>query len=100
MHVAVPVEPTPCGRRIGGPRVLDYAALMADPTVAHLTAAVVRDGEWFVARCLEVEVASQGESVEEALANLTEALELYFEDEPLVDGPQPIVAPIEVRISA
>jgi predicted RNase H-like HicB family nuclease len=73
---------------------------MAEPTVAHLTAAVVRDGEWFVARCLEVEVASQGESVEEALANLTEALELYFEDEPLVDVPQPIVAPIEVRISA
>jgi predicted RNase H-like HicB family nuclease len=63
-------------------------------------AAVVRDGEWFVARCLEVEVASQGKSVEEALANLTEALELYFEDEPLVDVPQPIVAPIEVRISA
>jgi predicted RNase H-like HicB family nuclease len=53
---------------------------VADHRVAHLTAAVVRDGDWFVARCLEVEVASQGETVEEALANLTEALELYFED--------------------
>jgi predicted RNase H-like HicB family nuclease len=72
---------------------------VADHRVAHLTAAVVRDGDWFVARCLEVEVASQGETVEEALANLTEALELYFEDEPLVETPQPIVAPIEVRIS-
>jgi predicted RNase H-like HicB family nuclease len=73
---------------------------MAERTIAHLTAAVVRDGDWYVARCLEAEVASQGESVEAALANLTEALELYFEDMPLVDTPQPIVAPIEVRISA
>ena len=73
---------------------------MAEPTIARLTAAVVRDGDWYVARCLEVEVTSQGESVEDALANLTEALELYFEDAPLVDAPQPIVAPLEVRIPA
>ena len=73
---------------------------MSESRVAHLTAAVVREGDWYVARCLEVEVTSQGESVDDALANLTEALELYFEDEPLIDAPQPIVAPIEVRISA
>jgi hypothetical protein len=35
-----------------------------------LTAAVSKDGEWYVARCLEVEVTSQGETVDEALANL------------------------------
>ena len=35
------------------------------------------------ARALEVEVTSQGHSVDEALANLREALELYFEDEAL-----------------
>ncbi len=46
----------------------------------RLTAAVTREGQWYVARCLEVEVASQGRTVEEALANLKEALELYFED--------------------
>jgi predicted RNase H-like HicB family nuclease len=45
------------------------------------TAAVTHEGEWQVARCLEVELASQGHTVEEALANLREALELYFEDE-------------------
>ena len=49
----------------------------------ELTAAITRDGPWFVARCLEVEVASQGRSAEESLANLREALELYFEEEPL-----------------
>jgi predicted RNase H-like HicB family nuclease len=78
---------------------LRYAS-MAEPTIAHLTAAVVRDGDWYVARCLEVEATSQGESVEEASANLTEALELYFEDAPLIDAPQPIVAPLKVRIPA
>ena len=44
-----------------------------------LTASVWREGEWFVAQCLEVDVASQGESEEAALRNLREALELHFE---------------------
>lgn len=42
-------------------------------------ATVWREGNWYVSQCLEVDVASQGESEEEALANLKEALELYFE---------------------
>ncbi|MBI4491906.1 MAG: type II toxin-antitoxin system HicB family antitoxin [Chloroflexi bacterium] len=67
----------------------------------RLTAAITREGAWYVARCLEVEVTSQGESVDEALANLREALELYFEDEPLPEpGPGPIIAPIEVAVRA
>ncbi|WP_239345329.1 type II toxin-antitoxin system HicB family antitoxin [Frankia sp. Cj5] len=68
----------------------------------RLTAIVTHEGDWYVARALEVEVASQGPSVEESLANLREALELYFEDEPVptvsVDGP--IVAPVDVRLPA
>jgi predicted RNase H-like HicB family nuclease len=47
----------------------------------ELTAAITHEGELFVARCLEVEVTSQGASVEDALENLKEALGLYFEDE-------------------
>ncbi|MEV6796653.1 type II toxin-antitoxin system HicB family antitoxin [Streptomyces sp. NPDC051320] len=46
----------------------------------HLTAAITLEGEWYVARCLQVEVVSQGETIEESLENLREALELYFED--------------------
>ena len=42
-------------------------------------ATVWREGAWYVAQCLEVDVASQGESEDEAFANLREALELYFE---------------------
>lgn len=66
-----------------------------------LTAAVVRDDEWYVARCLEVEVASQGESVDAALANLREALELFFEDDGVpASFEHPLVTPIEIRVSA
>lgn len=45
----------------------------------NFTAATWQEGDWFVAQCIEVDVASQGETEEEALANLREALELYFE---------------------
>ena len=65
----------------------------------HLTAAVTREGELFVARCLQVEVTSQGETIEEALDNLREALELYFEDAPIPDETDVITAPIEVLVA-
>ncbi|MBB6122220.1 type II toxin-antitoxin system HicB family antitoxin [Nocardiopsis algeriensis] len=49
----------------------------------HLAVTVTPDLELggFVARAVDVEVASQGETEDEALAALTEALELYLEDE-------------------
>jgi predicted RNase H-like HicB family nuclease len=51
-----------------------------------LTAAVSREESWYVAGCREVDVTSQGQSAEEALAKLREALCLYFEDQPLPVG--------------
>ncbi|GIH69384.1 type II toxin-antitoxin system HicB family antitoxin [Sphaerimonospora thailandensis] len=68
----------------------------------RLTATIVPDEEgWYVARCLQVEVASQGRTVDEALSSLREALELYLEDGVIPEAPQqPIVAPIEIRLSA
>jgi len=65
----------------------------------QFTAAVTHEGNWYVARCLDVEVASQGESVEEALANLREALELYFEDEMLPESIEPPII-TTVQLSA
>lgn len=63
-----------------------------------LTAAISREGGRFVARCLEAEVASQGETVEESQTNLQEALELLYEDQPLAHGLQPaIVSTIETK---
>ena len=44
-----------------------------------LTAVIEREGEWFVAQCPELDIASQGASVEEARRNLTEAIELFLE---------------------
>ena len=49
-------------------------------------ASIVREGDGFVAQCLEIDVASQGDTPDEALHNLKEALELYFEGE----APRPI----------
>ena len=42
-------------------------------------ATVWREGNWYVSQCVEVDVASQGESEEEALENLKQALDLHFE---------------------
>ena len=45
----------------------------------QLTAIIEREGDGYVALCPEVDVASQGATVDEARANLKEALELFFE---------------------
>ena len=45
----------------------------------ELTAIIEREGDGYVAFCPEVDVASQGDTVDEARANLREALELFFE---------------------
>jgi predicted RNase H-like HicB family nuclease len=41
---------------------------------------IYREGKYYVAQCLNVDVSSFGESIQEAQKNLKEALELYFED--------------------
>jgi len=46
----------------------------------NLTVSVHQEDKWYVAKCLENSVASHGQSMDEALANLKEALELYYED--------------------
>ncbi len=47
--------------------------------VRQLTALIEREGDGYVALCPELDIASQGDSVEEARRNLIEALELFFE---------------------
>jgi predicted RNase H-like HicB family nuclease len=46
------------------------------------TIIINQEGKWFVARCAELGVVSQGRTVEEAQKNLKEAVELYLEDQP------------------
>ncbi len=61
-------------------------------------ASVWREGDWYVAQCLEVDVASQGETEAEALSNLKEALELYFE--PPQSTRPPLLRTVEVEVGA
>ena len=61
-------------------------------------ATVWREGPWYVSQCLEVDIASQGETEEEAFENLKEALELHFES-PRATRP-PKVRIIEVEVGA
>lgn len=62
------------------------------------TASITREGGWYVSQCLEVDVANQGETEAEALDNLREALELYFE--PPHSRVVPQVRTIEVEVGA
>ncbi len=45
----------------------------------NLTSIITKEKSWYVGRCLELGVVSQGKSVEEAIVNLQEAVELYIE---------------------
>ena len=63
----------------------------------QFTAVVSQEEEWYMAQCLEIDVASQGDSEETALANLQEALALHF-DEPRATL-LPSVQILEVEVS-
>ena len=56
-------------------------------SMQRFTAVIERDDDWYVALCPELDIASQGKSVEEARRNLIEAIELFFE----------VASPSEVR---
>lgn len=45
---------------------------------------VYREGKFFVSQCLNVDIASCGNAIEEAVANLKDAVELYLKDDPAV----------------
>ena len=45
----------------------------------QLTAIIERDGDGYMALCPELDIASQGDSIDEARKNLQESLELFFE---------------------
>jgi predicted RNase H-like HicB family nuclease len=45
------------------------------------TIIIKQEEEWFVATCLENNIASQGKTLDEAIINLKEAIALYYEDE-------------------
>jgi predicted RNase H-like HicB family nuclease len=62
------------------------------------SASVWQEDEWFVAQCMEVDIASQGETEDEALENLRDALALHFT--PPVATIVPSVHTLEVEVAA
>jgi predicted RNase H-like HicB family nuclease len=44
---------------------------------------IYHDGDFYCARCLDFDIFSQGETLDELVRNIKESIVLYFEDEPL-----------------
>ena len=45
------------------------------------TIKIEQEEDWYVATCLENNIASQGKTIDQAMSNLKEAISLYYEDE-------------------
>jgi len=65
-----------------------------------LTALLHKEEDLYVAECPEVGTVSQGYTVEEAIANLKEATELYLEEFPVPEVTRPLVTTFEVAVHA
>jgi predicted RNase H-like HicB family nuclease len=63
------------------------------------SAVLHREDDLYVAECPEIGTVSQGATIEEAIANLKEATELYLEESPLVENGHPILTTFEAAIS-
>ena len=63
-----------------------------------MRAVVWQEGKWFVAQCLDVDIASQGHSESDALENLRDALELHLSPPTATILPQ--VRTIELEVAA
>ncbi|HEY7348677.1 MAG TPA: type II toxin-antitoxin system HicB family antitoxin [Ktedonobacterales bacterium] len=68
-------------------------------SVRTFAAVIHKEENLYVAECPEVGTTSQGTSIEEALANLKEATELYLEEVPLPETSHPILTTFEVEAS-
>ncbi len=60
------------------------------------TAIIEKEEDMYVARCPEVGTVSQGHTIDEALANLKEATQLYLEEFPLKETKHPLLTTFEV----
>ncbi|HPJ90294.1 MAG TPA: type II toxin-antitoxin system HicB family antitoxin [Thermotogota bacterium] len=64
-----------------------------------VTVLIQKEEDWYVSKCVEDNIASQGKTIEEAIDNLKEALELYYEDEPYnVEHVETLITTMEIAI--
>jgi len=66
--------------------------------VRTFIAVLHKEDNLYIAECPEVGTVSQGNTVEEAVANLKEATELYLEEFPLPEVGKPLVTTFEVAV--
>lgn len=59
---------------------------------------IQKEDEWCVAKCLDNNVASQGKTIEEALENLKEAIELFNENEEPIIPKKIFITTLEVAL--
>jgi len=64
------------------------------------TAILHKEEDLYIAECPEVGTVSQGYSIEEAIANLKEATELYLEEFPLPEVTRPLMTTFEAAVYA
>jgi len=71
---------------------------------SKFTAVITKEEKWYVGHCLELDVVSQGKTIEDAQANLREAVELYLESFGSDGQPQSlgeiVLYPLEVAVGA
>lgn len=59
---------------------------------------IQKEENWYVAKCIDNNVASQGRTIEESIKNLKEALELYMQDEEPVKPKEIFVTTLAVAV--
>lgn len=59
---------------------------------------IQKEDNWYVAKCIDNNVASQGKTIEEAIGNLKEALELYIQSEKPKQPKEIFITTLEVAI--
>ncbi|WP_157515845.1 type II toxin-antitoxin system HicB family antitoxin [Nocardiopsis trehalosi] len=76
---------------------------MDQPTTVRLTARIWPEEGGFVIQCVENGVTTEGDTYAEALHNIQEAVELYYEDEAIdfaLIHPEAAVLPFDIKVSA
>lgn len=66
----------------------------------NLKSVVWKEDNYYISQCLEVDVSSFGKTKKQALVNLQDALELYFEDIPLpekIEVKNPMIASVPLQ---
>jgi predicted RNase H-like HicB family nuclease len=69
-------------------------------TTQTLTAVIHKEADWFVADCPEIGTVSQGKTLEEAVANLKEATELYIEETNAQTTGRSVITTFETVVNA